>query len=471
MNSWPRFTPFNYTAARADYLNTVGDFNGDGFADLAFGNVLAGFANSGGGAVLVVYGSANGLLNHGNMLVPNNAAYAAEPDEWNKFSYYPVCDAQGCRPLILCGSNSASGAPTYPCDAAQPSPPPVTLGLDSVNQWQYLSGIQNVGDLDGDGTDDLAVMQQGGATRNYPNAAGVETPVVNAGKIVLLYGSSTNGIHPDRKVTLHLAPQFIAAPTRQMSFISSGGDLNGDGLSDFAVGAFIESSGLAGTSVAGQGAVYAIYGINGGYSTYRTNPEMVCTGGPAMNYYPCEGRLLGISNNPATNLTANHSPMQLVHQADGSCDPITGRCNVLRFIARGELAAASYFGMSLQIPGDLNQDGFADLVAAPARAIGGGDRVYVFFGSRSGLRVAGAPSLTPACASQGCNPARIDLRRDPAINRSNYATGQIQPLFRGGSVGRGDVNGDGLPDLLIQSVWASTPDGQGIKVGGFYLFK
>ena len=421
--------------------------------------------------MLVVYGSANGLLNHGNMLVPNNAAYAAEPDEWNKFSYYPVCDAQGCRPLILCGSNSASGAPTYPCDAAQPSPPPVTLGLDSVNQWQYLSGIQNVGDLDGDGTDDLAVMQQGGATRNYPNAAGVETPVVNAGKIVLLYGSSTNGIHPDRKVTLHLAPQFIAAPTRQMSFISSGGDLNGDGLSDFAVGAFIESSGLAGTSVAGQGAVYAIYGINGGYSTYRTNPEMVCTGGPAMNYYPCEGRLLGISNNPATNLTANQSPMQLVHQADGSCDPITGRCNVLRFIARGELAAASYFGMSLQIPGDLNQDGFADLVAAPARAIGGGDRVYVFFGSRSGLRVAGAPSLTPACDSQGCNPARIDLLRDPAINRSNYATGQIQPLFRGGSVGRGDVNGDGLPDLLIQSVWASTPDGQGIKVGGFYLFK
>ncbi|MEO1278339.1 MAG: GC-type dockerin domain-anchored protein [Planctomycetota bacterium] len=99
----------------------------------------------------------------------------------------------------------------------------------------------------------------------------------------------------------------------------------------------------------------------------------------------------------------------------------------------------SFFGSSLGSAGDLNGDGFEDLaVGAP---FGGGFRggVYIFFGGES------FPAVVDASTLNGEDGLRID-----GANPGDAAGRSV--------AGRGDVNGDGVDDVLIGADRAD-PDG------------
>jgi hypothetical protein len=97
------------------------------------------------------------------------------------------------------------------------------------------------------------------------------------------------------------------------------------------------------------------------------------------------------------------------------------------------VSAGDNFGCTVNSAGDLNGDGYADLVVGATGANGGTGAAYVYLGSKSGVTAAAANQLL------GLTPGdRV-----------------------GSSVGAaGDVNGDGFGDLLVGSDRGNGPSGQ-----------
>jgi hypothetical protein len=82
------------------------------------------------------------------------------------------------------------------------------------------------------------------------------------------------------------------------------------------------------------------------------------------------------------------------------------------------------FGHSVGTAGDVNGDGFDDVIVGAIGSENFGGRAYVYFGSSAGLRI------------------------NPALRVKNFQTN----AELGYSVGTaGDVNGDGLDDIIVGS--------------------
>lgn len=128
---------------------------------------------------------------------------------------------------------------------------------------------------------------------------------------------------------------------------------------------------------------------------------------------------------------------------------------------------AGEFGASMADVGDVNGDGFGDLlVGAPASS-----SVYLYFGGASGLTPAPQTVTGPAGTRFGSRVVRVD-----DFNRDGYADAIVEgnePFFLRGSstglaiathqriigsrfVGAGDITGDGLSDVIETGSTQST---------------
>ncbi|MEP6518792.1 hypothetical protein [Microcoleus vaginatus] len=241
--------------------------------------------------------------------------------------------------------------------------------------------VSGAGDVNGDGKDDLIV----GAIGADPN--GLE----NAGSSYVLFGSN-NGFAPSIDLaTLNGINGFtingMAAGDQLGSSVSGAGDVNGDGFADLSIGApYADPNGL---EDAGQS--YVVYGSNKGFPT---------------------------SLNVAT-LNGNNG-----------------------FTING-MAAGDELGVSVSAAGDVNGDGFDDLIVGAFGADPNGLKTagqgYVVFGSNQGF----APSLNVS-ALNGTNGFAID--------------GMAAGDFSSRVSAAGDVNGDGFDDLII-GAFGADPNG------------
>jgi FG-GAP repeat len=169
---------------------TSGDFNGDGFDDLAICAVQEDVAtNLTDGAVTVLYGGMSGLSGSGSQLLTQ--------------------DLPGLRGEVFGG--------------------------------ERFGGTMAAGDFDGDDVDDLAI----GAENE--NADG-ET-VDNAGAVNVLYGSGA-GLTADGDELLQQGSKRVRGKPRTFEFFGralAAGDAQRDGFDDLAVGVPGEHGGLSGT--------------------------------------------------------------------------------------------------------------------------------------------------------------------------------------------------------------------------------
>ncbi|MGH7681438.1 MAG: integrin alpha, partial [Candidatus Eiseniibacteriota bacterium] len=221
--------------------------------------------------------------------------------------------------------------------------------------------VANAGDVNKDGFSDIIV----GAHEN--DAAGA-----NAGRAYIFFGGPAGDARPDVILTGEAAGDAFGYS------VAGAGDVNGDGYADVIVGAYENS-----TRADGAGRAYVYYGG----SRMDATPDLIVTGQAAGDYF-------GISVSGAGDVNGDGYADVVVgaYQCDiGGTD--AGRAYVFYGGARSDdrpnliftgAAAGDAFGFSVASAGDVNRDGYADvIVGAYHNDAGGSDagRAYVFFGA------------------------------------------------------------------------------------------
>jgi hypothetical protein len=260
-----------------------------------------------------------------------------------------------------------------------------------------LGSALTAGDLNADGYDDLAI----GSWRN--GAQGAE-----AGKVLILYGGNPPDAVPDRVL-------YGSAAGARLGRSLAGGDLNGDGVDDLAVGA----PGI------GAGSVYLYFGG----SPFDPVSDLTLAGsGNAERFgiaVACSGDLDG---DGAGDLAVGADRANVPNTWAGAVRVFRGG-NVLNatpdFTLTGE-SGGNFFGLAVARAGDVDGDGEDDLLVGAEGYNSGGTiidagRAYLF---RGGPAFDSTPDLT--------------------------ITGLAGEEFLGSAVAGGvDLNRDGKDDLAI----------------------
>ncbi len=274
-------------------------------------------------------------------------------------------------------------------------------------------------DVNGDGRDDIAVPD----------------PWHQAVRVVL--GQAVPADVPDLDALEPARGYSISVPAGGgPRVVSDGGDLNRDGRDDLLVG---------GNSGSGEGAVWAVFGA-------AVPADVALSALPATGGY----RIDGANGNAATgagDLDGDGRPDVLatfsggtaaVGTPAGSAIDLLGLRPPAGFIVGRPPAAAP--GYSAAGPGDIDGDGLADLQAGLIRGSGRGERAreasILVYGNR-------APSSRPLdVLAMGPSRGFRLLARSAA---DLPAAGNDDPGDEAGAflARAGDVNGDGLADLLL----------------------
>ncbi|MEW5986636.1 MAG: integrin alpha [Chloroflexota bacterium] len=287
-------------------------------------------------------------------------------------------------------------------------------GLSETPDWTaesdqplayFGASVTTAGDVNGDGYDDVIVGANG-----YDNGQDGE------GRAFVYYGSAAG---------LSLVADWTAESDQQWAdfgvSVASAGDVNGDGYDDVIVGAFEYSNGQM-----SEGRAFVYYGSAAGLSLVA---DWTAEGDQDYAWF-------GISVASAGDVNGDGYDDVIVG-ADGYDNGQTdeGRAFVYHGSAVGLSLAANWtvesdqaggrFGLPVATAGDVNGDGYDDLIiGAYAYDNGQGNkgRAFVYHGSASGL------GLTANWTAE---------------------SGQATAHFARSVATAGDVNGDGYSDVLV----------------------
>jgi hypothetical protein len=248
---------------------TTGDFNGDGFDDLAIGVESENVGEeSSAGAVNVIYGSTSGLTASNDQFWHQNVSGingVAEGDDGfgrsltaGDFNGDGRDDlAVGVEADVVAGESSAGAVNVIYGSASGLTASGDQLftqnssGIDDDAEFDDQFGVVvAAGDFNGDGFDDLAASASG------------EDGVDFSGKVHILFGSGTKLTGTGSQALTRFSFSGVAASVGVIGRALAAGDFDGDGDDDLAIGA-------NGALVSGvnAGMVLAIYGSPTGLDT------------------------------------------------------------------------------------------------------------------------------------------------------------------------------------------------------------
>jgi hypothetical protein len=449
-------------------VSTAGDVNHDGYHDVVVGAPKFGTA---GGTIFIYFGSASGLATTPSQTRVGRSGIA---DFGDTVAWAGDVNGDNFDDVIV-GAPGGFGSSddrvrTYLFLGS-------STGLASAFAWERIQSepvidrhvaLAGGGDLNGDGRDDVAL--------GYDWSGG------NTGQVEVFHGTST-GLPATPTFTLD--PPTTAVEAFGFS-VAIAGDVDCDGYADLIVGAPSHSSGIT-----NQGMVRVYLGSSTGIST-------------AIHWQAASGVANGFwGQSVSTAGDVNGDGCADVLAGSGSYDDGTGNIGIaLMWLggasglgADGTLANADWsvtgqadsdFGKSAATAGDVNGDGYSDVVVGASRWDNGQTdegRAFVYRGSADGLRTSATDGLPvgQAGAAMGFSIAGAgDIDNDgysdvivgaPFYDRGAGASGGAF-MFRGSSSGlsatedwgvfggagdefgysvacAGDVNGDGYSDVIV----------------------
>ncbi|MBR58210.1 MAG: hypothetical protein CMH54_09335 [Myxococcales bacterium] len=241
--------------------------------------------------------------------------------------------------------------------------------IPGLGSWFGLS-VHGAGDVNGDGYGDIVI----GATL--------------AGAVIVYHGSP-NGIDPAQYTTLLSTQVGLGAS------VSGAGDVNGDGYADI----------VAGDS--GHGAYVYLGSENG----LPTDPAHVLEGPPSSQFGTAVGGKVDVNGDGYSDVIVGAPNIDLAYLYYGGPSGLTDNPTIM--------SGGAGFGMSVDNAGDVNGDGYGDVV------IGGNGSFKVYLGSDEGINV----------------------------NESIHITGNSS-VFGNICRGLGDLNQDGFDDIITNEYTA-----------------
>jgi|GEM_PF-610308 len=332
--------------------------------------------------------------------------------------------------------------------------------LNGINAGDYSGrSLSSAGDINGDSIDDLII----GAVFADPNGNS------SAGQSYVVFGRS-NGFSTNFDLSSldgnnGFILNGIAVGDYSGRSVSSAGDINGDGIDDLIIGAWLADPN--GNSAAGES--YVVFGSSNGFNASFDLSSLDGTNGFILNGINASD-YLGVSVSSAGDINSDGIDDLIIGAsgADPNGNSVAGESYVVfgssngfsasfdlssldgtnGFILNG-INANDGSGSSVSSAGDINDDGIDDLIIGASGADPNGNSVagqsYVVFGSSNGF-------------SASLDLSSLDGTNGFILNGINAGDGS------GRSVSSiGDINGDGIDDLIIG---ASLADANGNSGAG-----
>ncbi len=396
-------------------VSAAGDVNGDGYSDLLIGAYTESSISKYSGAAYIVHGPVTGEMSlasaDAKLLGENERSVAG-------FNLTGLGDmnADGFDDFVvgaMLASSAFGDAPVAylvhgPVSGEQSLGDSDTKIIGAEGACSF-TGLAAAGDMDQDGFQDMLVGTScESADGDLIGAAyvlhGPVTDVISTGDVATKITAESSGDYGGSRV-------------------SGGADVDGDGVFDVVVGAFFDATGGH-----EAGAAYLVTGPVGSVLSLVDADAKI-----AGDY----GSWTGYSVAMAGDLDADGHTDVLIGSPQGEL--MLGAVYVFYGPLEGDHAVADadatytgentsdMAGASVAAAGDMNADGFDDVVVG-AYGEGDGGSAYLVYG--------------PATGHQSLVSAAARLDGDSGMAGWDVA-------------GAGDTNGDGLPDLIIGALHAS----------------
>ncbi len=452
---------------------SAGDVNGDGYGDVVVGAPLYNNGNIDEGRAFVYLGSASGLS--------TSAAWTAESDQFDAQLGSSVASAGDVNgdgygdvvvgaPLYNAGQSDEGRAFVYLGSASGLSTSAVWTGESNQVEAGLGTSVASAGDVNGDGYGDVVVGapgfdngQQGegrafvylGSASGLSQSAawtaevsladaGFGTSVAAAGDVngdgygdvVVGVPGFDNGQAYKGRAFVYLgsasglsqSAAWTALPDQASAefgvSVASAGDVNGDGYGDVVVGAPDYDNGQQ-----DEGRAFVYLGSASGLSTsaawtVESNQAAAACGVSVASAGDVDGDGFGelVVGAPGYDNGQTNEGRALVYQGRASGLSTSAAWTVESDQANAELS-------SVASAGDVNGDGYGDVVVGASRYDNGQvreGRAFLYLGSASGLSTSAAWTA-----------------------ESN----QAEAFFGGSVASAGDVNGDGYGDVVVGAVW------------------
>jgi len=440
-------------------LRGAGDVNGDGFNDIIIGACISGDSP---GQSYVIFGSNKSWPTNINLasLDGNNGFTMSGAFLNNGQSVSGAGDINGDGIEDFLSAGSAASSVIF--GSIEPWPAVMDLRkLDGKNGFQ-IKGIERsngrffvseAGDVNGDGIDDILIGDQ-----RYNNWAGQSyvvfgsegpwSAVINISSLNGTNGFALDGIH---------SGDYSGAS------VSEAGDVNGDGIDDILIGA--EGANIK----AGQS--YVIFGSNKSWPAIINLGTLNGTNGFILNGVSGEvfesisvSRAGDVNGDGIADVIIGSVGSALGTNRRGQSYVIFGRKKMWpSSINLADLDGNNGFiingaqpddrsGVSVSGAGDVNGDGIDDILIGAPQANGSVGQSYIIFGNNKSW-----PRVIDLAALNGHNGFTMN-------GRAYGYTGETVS-------GVGDINGDGIDDILIGAPKIGNNVGQSYVVFGSYVPK